>query len=285
MTSGRPRVLVTGSSGLLGSAVLDELHARGLDVVPYDIRAGDDVLDLDRLAGRARGCTAVAHLAAIPTDRPGSEGAIGATNLLGVWNVALAAESTGVGRVVFASSVNAIGVFMGQGDPRRFPIDDGHPAAPVTPYSVAKLAAEEVLAGASRRAGLTTWCLRLPALMHPGRYADVVSRWRRGPSDEVRPYWEYGAYLDVRDAARAVVAACCVDDVPQHARLLLADDRPGHVAPVRELIELAVPVGLREQAARSLDTLGVLVDTRRGWDMLGIEPRHHWPDEAPGAGR
>jgi UDP-glucose 4-epimerase len=278
LSDGRPRVLVTGSSGLLGSAVVEELRGRSVDVVPYDVRSGDDVLDLDRLTDRAAGCSVVAHLAAVPTDLPGAERTIGTVNVLGVWNVVLAAEAAGVGRIVFSSSVNAIGVFMGQGPPLRFPIDDNHPARPATPYSVAKLAAEEILAGAARRRDITTLCLRFPALMHAPRYRELLSSWRNGVMHEIAPYWEYGAYLDVRDAALAVAEACCRHHLPVHARVLLADDRPAHVAPLAELVELVVPVALRDQAMRSLETLGVLVDTRRGWELLGVGPLHHWLD-------
>lgn len=285
MIAGRPKVLVTGSSGVLGAAVLEDLQARSIQAVPFDIRDGDDVLDVDHMARRARGSVAVVHLAAIPTDVPGREREIGSTNVLGAWNAALAAEAAGVRRVIFASSVNAIGVFMGQGPPDGFPIDDDHPARPVTPYSVAKLAAEEILAGVSRRSGVTTLCLRLPALMHRCRYQKVLAQWREGIHSEVDPYWEYGIYLDVRDAASAIGEACQIRDLPLHERIILADDRPAHVAPLSELIELAVPVGLQEAAHRSLTTAGVLVDARRGWEILGIRPRHHWEDEALGIDR
>lgn len=256
-----------------------------MDVVPYDLSAGDDVLDVDRLAERARGCSVVAHLAAVPTDLPGSERMIGATNVLGVWDVVLAAEAASIGRIVFSSSVNAIGVFMGQGPPARFPIDDEHPARPVTPYSVAKLAAEEILGGASRRSGITTLCLRFPALMHTRRYRELMSSWQKGTAHEIEPYWEYGAYLDVRDAARAVAEACCRSDVPDHVRIALADDRPAHVASLRELIELVVPPELRDEANRSVKTLGVLVDTRRGWELLGTRPQYHWAAATTGQGQ
>lgn len=129
---------------------------------------------------------------------------------------------------------------MGQSDPERFPIDDRHVARPVTPYSVAKLAGEEVLAGASRRTGLATLCLRFPRLTSPKTYDELLDRWSRGVAEETSPYWEYGAYLDVRDAAIAVAQACSVELGVVHDRVLLVDTVPAHVASLPELIAASV---------------------------------------------
>lgn len=275
----KERLLVTGSSGLLGSAVLDELESTSVDVVPFDLVEGNDVLDLDRLVRYAEGCAAIVHLAAVPTDEPGREREIGERNVLGVWNVALAAEKVGVRRVVFSSSVNAMGVFMGQGQPDRFPIDDRQRPCPVTPYSVAKLAGEEILAGLSRRSGITTLALRLPALLHEARYQYLFSKWQQGIAEETDPYWEYGAYLDVRDASRAIVRACSRAELPSHDRIVLVGDEPAHVAPMEDLVLPMVPDHLRDSAFSALTQLGVLVDARRGWELLGIGPTYHWSAE------
>lgn len=278
MNATRRKVLVTGSAGILGSATVTALRSVGVDVVGFDVADGDDLLDVDRLVDRSRGCSAVAHLAAVPTDVPGEERNIGAVNVLGTWNVVLAAEQAGVERIVFSSSVNAIGVFMGQGDPERFPIDDRHGARPVTPYSVAKLASEEILAAATRRSQLTTLCLRFPALLHPSRYAQLHSLWQGGIAHEVSPYWEFGAYLDIRDAATAVARACVIGTPVNHDRMILVDDRPADVAPLSELIDLAVPPASRAQATTAA-TRGNLVDGSRGSAVLGARPEHHWADE------
>ena len=39
------RVLVLGSGGLIGAAVVERLQAEGMEVVTFDIAAGQDVLD------------------------------------------------------------------------------------------------------------------------------------------------------------------------------------------------------------------------------------------------
>jgi UDP-glucose 4-epimerase len=57
------RVLVSGSSGLIGGAVVEHLSAQGDQVVRFDIADGHDVLDADDYAAAARGCDAIVHAA------------------------------------------------------------------------------------------------------------------------------------------------------------------------------------------------------------------------------
>ena len=71
MNSGK--VLVTGSAGLIGSAVLRELRAHGYQVTPVDRSQQHqedtrlvDMQDLGQVLGVMHGQDAVVHLAAIP---------------------------------------------------------------------------------------------------------------------------------------------------------------------------------------------------------------------------
>ena len=57
------RVLVSGSSGLIGGGVVEHLSAQGDQVVRFDIADGHDVLDADNYAAAARGCDAIVHAA------------------------------------------------------------------------------------------------------------------------------------------------------------------------------------------------------------------------------
>jgi len=64
------RVLVTGSRGLIGSAVVECLRAEGDDVVGFDIADGADVLDAAGFVAAAQGCEAIVHAAAVMHPRP-----------------------------------------------------------------------------------------------------------------------------------------------------------------------------------------------------------------------
>lgn len=61
------RILVTGSSGLIGSALCAALTRAGLTVRPFDIRnrPDDDVRNAQRLAAACDGVDGVVHLAAV----------------------------------------------------------------------------------------------------------------------------------------------------------------------------------------------------------------------------
>jgi len=59
------KVLVTGSEGFIGSAVCEELEARGVEVDRFDLVLGDDVRAPDVLRARTKGSDAIIHLAGL----------------------------------------------------------------------------------------------------------------------------------------------------------------------------------------------------------------------------
>jgi hypothetical protein len=110
------RVLVSGSSGLIGGAVVEHLVAHGDQVVRFDVAEGHDVLDVDDYAAAARGCDAIVHAAGGQQPDASDCGQRFVThNVTGNWNMLEAARDAGIERVVTFSSVNAFGVFRGKG--------------------------------------------------------------------------------------------------------------------------------------------------------------------------
>jgi NAD(P)-dependent dehydrogenase (short-subunit alcohol dehydrogenase family) len=155
------RILVTGASGFLGSAVIPRLLARcdavvGLDPAP-PAHAGirhveDDLSDPARLCALlAEGqITHVLHAGGVSgpmvmTDRPDG---VMAVNVGGSLNLLLAALETDVKTFVYCSSVSAIGDFY-----EPVPIDEDYPMRPTTPYGCSKAAIDMVLRGLWRK----TW--------------------------------------------------------------------------------------------------------------------------------
>lgn len=118
------RALVTGATGCVGANIVEALLARGYDVralrratSKLDALAGldpdyaiGDVMDEASLRAAMAGCELVFHAAAVSQYWRNGPEAIYAANVEGTRNVLRAALAQGVRRVVFTSSVAALGV-------------------------------------------------------------------------------------------------------------------------------------------------------------------------------
>jgi UDP-N-acetylglucosamine/UDP-N-acetyl-alpha-D-glucosaminouronate 4-epimerase len=147
------RVLVTGGAGFIGSNLVRALLERGEEVRVLDNfatgnRANLDGLEIEVVEGElrsyervhnaVRGVDVVFHLGALGSVPRSVQDPLtsSAVNIEGTLNVLLAARDEGVRRVVFSSSSSVYG-------PRReLPVTEDLPPDPISPYGVAKLAAE-----------------------------------------------------------------------------------------------------------------------------------------------
>jgi UDP-glucose 4-epimerase len=146
--------LVTGGAGFIGSNLVRELLKRGdtvrvLDNFSTGSRANLDGLDVEIVEGELRSYERV-HNAVRTAEVVYHLGALGsvprsvqdpltsnAVNVEGTLNVLLAARDIGVRRVVFSSSTSVYG------SSRELPTTESTPPDPISPYGVAKLAAEK----------------------------------------------------------------------------------------------------------------------------------------------
>jgi len=103
-------VLVTGMSGLIGTAMRRELDPARYELrslsrreVPGVVNHRADIADLEAIAPAFTGVDAVVHLAADVRLNPPFEELLRA-NIVGTYNVFEAARRAGVARVIFASS-------------------------------------------------------------------------------------------------------------------------------------------------------------------------------------
>jgi len=270
------RVLVTGNRGKIGRVVCRHLTDQGHEVVSFDRLDSEDVCDQPALSRKAHECEALVHLAAVIDEKARD---LMAVNLLGTWNVLRAAETAGIARVVFMSSVNALGIFLGHRDPDYFPIDDAHPSYAYRPYSLSKRLGEQMCEATTMSSGLTTICLRPPAVLEAGDYDRIRANREKNPEYEWNPLWEYGAFLDVHDCATAVERSLAVDFKGFTTLLLCAADISAS-RPAREMAQLLRPnVGWRAGSAYDADPYRSLVDTRRAQEFLGWQPQRRWRGE------
>ncbi len=292
---GAMRVLVTGHRGMIGRVVVHALDGGGHVVVGFDRQDGQDVLDRDAVEGAVEGCDAVVHLAALQDPRPGEHDAPAHTavpgldaaravvevNAMGSQHVMKACLLLGVPRLVVTSSVNALGVFKGQARPDFLPIDDQHRARPRSPYGLSKRATERVAEAVSAEGGLTTICLRPPAVLDDAMIDALRERRRQDPASEWHPIWEYGAWIHVEDLARAIVAAIgCPVPPGGHATVLVcADDVASDRFGAREMVRRWAPgVPWRGDDERyRTDRWRSLVDASPAKALLAWSPQRRWP--------
>lgn len=155
------RALVTGGAGFIGSNLVRALLERGDDVRVLDNfstgnRANLEGLDIEIVEGElrsyervhnaVRGRDVVYHLGALGSVPRSVQDPLtsSAVNVEGTLNVLLAARDEGVRRVVYASSSSVYG------SKRELPVDESLPPDPISPYGVAKLAAERYCVSFSR---------------------------------------------------------------------------------------------------------------------------------------
>lgn len=221
------RILITGAAGNVGSAAVEHFVGAGEEVVATDAlhRPGlpvplrlADLKDEIAVYGLMEGVDAVVHLGNHPnSNRPISRQRLLTENVQMTANVFWAAVGTGVRRVVYASSIQAMMDLpatqpWGQPAPPcpfpRLPADGGLPARTgVNPYGMSKAHGEHLLrelCGATE--GLAGVALRLPFVRPPDWPDPVPRHWREFRSD-IRPLSEALASLHAYDACRLFEAA------------------------------------------------------------------------------
>jgi len=183
-------VLVTGSAGSVGRALVEGLLALGWSVVGLD-RQPDarepspgwravvgDCFDPEVLAAALDGCRAVVHLAAVPTEAPVAD--IAASHVVGLTTVLEATRSAGLQRFVFASSNHAVGFTARQ----QLAGVDVRPR-PDTFYGVGKVAGEALCSLFSDRYGFETVCVRIGSFLPAPITRRHLSTWL-SPGDLAR---------------------------------------------------------------------------------------------------
>jgi UDP-N-acetylglucosamine/UDP-N-acetyl-alpha-D-glucosaminouronate 4-epimerase len=186
--------LVTGGAGFIGSNLVAEMLAQGHSVRTLDnystgkrhnltpaanleIIEGD-VTRIEDVRRAARDVEVIFHQAAVPSVPKSIEDPLGSNRATvdGTLNVLVAAREMGVRRVIFASS----SAIYGDQDPTLAKVETMTPQ-PISPYGVAKLAAESYCRVFYGVYGLETVALRYFNVFGPRQdpmsmYAAVIPR-------------------------------------------------------------------------------------------------------------
>ncbi|MCT7661842.1 NAD-dependent epimerase/dehydratase family protein [Mycobacterium deserti] len=163
------RVLVTGSAGHLGEALLRTLRSREVDAIGLDVRSSDwtDVVGSVTDAGLTRelmaGVDVVLHTATLHKPQVAFQPAQAFvdTNVSGTLTLLEQAVAAGVAAFVMTSSTTVFGdaLVPPPGEPAAW-IDDSVASVPKNIYGVTKAAAEDLCHLAQRNDGLNCVVLR-----------------------------------------------------------------------------------------------------------------------------
>jgi nucleoside-diphosphate-sugar epimerase len=163
------RILVTGSSGHLGEALMRVLGEQGHEVVGLDVLASPHTTVVGSIADRAcvqscvAGVDAVVHAATLHKPHVGSHQRTEFvdTNIIGTLNLLEEAVAAGVGRFVFTSTTSTFGRALTpeEGEPAAWITEDVAPV-PRNIYGTTKTAAENLCELIARDHGLPCLILR-----------------------------------------------------------------------------------------------------------------------------
>lgn len=278
------RIVVTGAAGRLGRAVVAALHEQQHEVLAVDrVRPDEgtpwllaDLCDLGQTYGALARADAAIHLAAIPAPTGQPPERVYATNVISTFNVFEAAATIGVRRMVYASSVSALG-FPWQhrpSEPLYFPIDEDHPLLPQDCYGLSKASGEEIAAAYVRRGAGSAASLRFSTILDDGPLRTFVDGIRTDPGSHAHLLW---SYVHLRDAAEACVLAATAPFEGHRPLYITADDTASDL-PTDTLLDRHFPGVPRRPGERHphWSTLEIA----RAASVIGYRPRRRWREAA-----
>ena len=270
------RIFLTGCKGRIGSVVERIFTEAGHEVVGYDIADGHDIMDPAAVHKAMEGCDWVTHLAMAMGKKIAPDVSY-ASGTVGTFNVLQAAEAHGVTRIVSYSSVNAMGLFMGEDTPDFLPLDESHVCRPGRPYGTSKYLGEQTCRLFTRHTGIPTICIRPPAVWTDEAIKWVKEEREKDAEFEWAPYWEYGCFIHVEDLARATLCALTCPDPGHIPLLVVADDISSANLTSRELLQKLLPdIEWRGGDEYEADPYKGLVDNSRAKEVLEWAPQFHW---------
>jgi nucleoside-diphosphate-sugar epimerase len=291
------RVLVTGGGGFIGSNLVRRLLEQGDEVRVLDNfstgnrRNLEDIVDeleivegelrsYERVHNATRGVEVVFHQGALPSVPRSVHDPLttSAVNVEGTLNVLLAARDEGVRRVVYASSSSVYG------NSGTLPRVETQFPDPISPYAVAKLAAERYCVSFARVYGLETVTLRYFNVFGPrqdptSQYAAVVPRFIAAvDSGEPVPIHGDGEqsrdFTYVENVVDANVRAATAPEASGHV-INVATGEPRTVNALADTIAdvLGKPVEKDYLPQRTGDVRDSWADVREAERLLGWEPQ------------
>ena len=279
------KLLVTGAAGQLGSATVQELHAKGHEVIATDVKARRplpvplheaNLIDTAAVAALCEGVEAVVHLGNHTGVGRGKRVAAQTfnENVSMNMNVFQGALEAGAKRVVFASTVQ---VFASESEHTPFPeyanrvaylpLDAESPENPGNAYSLSKSVGETILKQYLAPHGLTCISLRFPAMRLTAeldRFRNLDIARKHTPARITQGF----SVLSTPDAVAAILAVLTADLSGYHAFFPAVSQFTGAMVP-KAIEQLYPNVPLK----RPIDQIDSLVDHSHLTRATGWRPR------------
>jgi UDP-glucose 4-epimerase len=305
----KPKFLVTGAAGFIGSNLVAALTARGDGVRAFDNLATGhwglvkrvvtdtslveavtaDIRDTVAVARAMSGVEVVFHQAALGSVPRSVENPVESdeVNVHGTAVVLDAARRAGVRRVIFAASSAAYG------DTPTLPKHEAMAPAPLSPYAVSKVTGEQYFRVFASLYGLETVSLRYfnvfgPNQLPDGAYAAAIPRFIRAALSK-EPITVYGDGEQTRDfcfIANVVSANLLAAASPKKLAGEVINIAGGRRISLNDLVKeigrvLGRPLDVRYVDPRPGDVLHSLADIDRAKELLGYEPTVTWENGLP----
>lgn len=175
------KLVLTGAAGALGSklraplaAMCDQFVSNDLvdgldDLAANETYVQADVSDLAAMEALTKDADMIVHFGAIADEAPWDD--ILQSNIIGAYNIWEAAYRNGVRRVVYASSVHAVGMHL-----KTDTIGLDAPHRPDTYYGLAKCFAEDLASLYWDKRGIEAVCMRIFSAAPPTN-ARAIGTW------------------------------------------------------------------------------------------------------------
>jgi nucleoside-diphosphate-sugar epimerase len=279
------RIVVTGGSGKLGRACVQDLLQHGYQVINADIVPPKETqctfykVDFENMAQTIellsamdfehnRGVDAIVHLAAIPGPGIVPNETAFRVNTMSTYNIFEAARRLGIRNIVWASSETLLGLPFDE-PPPYVPLDEEYVPRPQSGYSLSKFVGEEIAKQFCRwDPELKVVGLRFSNVMEPSDYA-AFPGFDRNPAQRRFNLW---GYIDARDGAQAIRKSL---EAPLKGAnvFIIANADTVLSRPNKEVMAEFYPgVSFKRETAPNETLLSI----EKARNVIGYEPQYSW---------